>query len=590
MKIVSKSVKVPGHVGSSKLAQSLVYAILCAFSANCYANERYITERMEAMRERTVEIELERAMRISRSMQERQVQSQTERQVQSAVFRSVENNLEQRVNRQIERQLLEHNYQQRTPLSYLRTTEQYEVISRIRTNVESERGVEIDEPDPDINEDDIVFDDFDPTDNDDLDEKSDSLVEDVIEDTLTESGAEQAARAIDFNNGLFEQALNAIQYDNDTLHNIDERNVWTHEWVIMADQDARQLLQEEGYQFSQEEHLEAFDSIVAKVKAPASYDLFSDYQLVMDKLNRHDAVLDLNHVYTNIYTNASDQHSKKSFGLVPGDILSLSGDNIKIGMVDTAIALDHELLQQASITQKHFTQDELDPVYEHGTAVASLLTGKQPDYAGIIPGAELFNASVFVQSSGQQSVATAMSLMRGLNWLVQQDIKVINMSLAGPPNRLLQKAIQKLCNQGVVIVAAAGNDGPLAEPMYPAGYQCAVAVTAVDAENRLYKNAVRGNHIDVAAYGVDIMAADGSSGLSAQSGTSIAAPFVSAWIAAQLPKSGLNNNWVDLALEQCIDLGEEGIDPLFGNGLLPTKATQVARVGQFNPLELVLQR
>ncbi|BDX04726.1 S8 family serine peptidase [Planctobacterium marinum] len=548
-----------------------VYQCLFGFAVVCVtlfsfsfaqANERSAERRAELMTERMLDRQVLRAAAMAGRLSEEEAQKNSiillERDALLSTERQLEKVLEARV---------------------------------LDRNAESNRDADIptrptpEEPDPESETNDSLGDglgSFDPNGQTDTGDKSNDEVEegteqseDALEEQLEDSFAEQDLN-IAFSDLQFEQTLHAIENDTAVLKGIDEQRVWTNEWVIMADVDAKSALEKEGYEFSNEEHLESFGSIIASVKAPATYDLHNDYQLVMKKLDKHDAVLDLNHIYSNIYTNASEASDTSVDGISPGELLSLPGQGTKIGMVDTAINLEHSLLKDVMITQQHFTQDNQSPVFTHGTAVASVLSGKGPQYQGILKQVELFNASVFVEAKGSQSITTALSLLRGLNWLVQQDIKVINMSLAGPPNRLLEKGIEQLCQKGVIIVAAAGNEGPFSKPMYPAGYSCAVAVTAVDLNNKIYKKAVRGNHIDVAAYGVNILAAGQENSTIPQSGTSMAAPFVSAWIASQLPSQKEGIKWVELALDNCLDLGEEGFDPLYGKGLLPFEPGKLA--------------
>lgn len=590
---------------------SLAFVVSCVtfFStSSAYAVDRELERRTQAILERLQEYEISRSLDMARRRQEIQIQHIQNRQVENAIASSTEAVIEAQITAQQASSVETQTSGQRDISTLtLRDSRNRTDIDRDRipelgneTETEVETGTTEEQTSgTDTGEDGFFFDSYDPgNDEEPTDISNDELVEDTevhvaddvtsaVEDALGDNTAEFSFDTSDLQ---FEQTMTSLQRDSRILENIDEKNVWTSEWVIMADKEAKQILETEGYEFSNEEHLETFGSIIANVKAPASYDLVEDYQVVMDQLNKHDAVLDLNHVYTNIYTNATQDISANLDGLIPGDLMTIDAKGVRIGMVDTAVDTEHKFLQHANITQKHFTQDGRDPVFEHGTAVASVFSGSNGEYRGIINGAALYNASVFIEADESQSITTALSLMKGLNWLVQQDIKVINMSLAGPPNRLLQRGIQQLCEQGVIIVAAAGNDGPLAKPMYPAGYGCAVAVTAVDSSNKLYKRAVRGNHIDVAAYGVDIMAASNDNSISSQSGTSIAAPFVSAWIASQLPENGLASNWLDLALENCIDLGEKGIDPLYGKGLLPFNTLQLAKVQQFNQLEMILHR
>ena len=550
-----------------------VYQCLFAFAVFCVtlfsfsfvqANERHAERRAELMAERMMDRQALRAASMVERLAEQQVRRNSDTLLERNALAATEYQLEK---------ALEIRMRERNP----ETLRDSELPTRSSP----------DEPDPTTDIDDNLGDglgSFDPNEQSDAEEKSNDEIEEAVEqseDTLEEQleqGLAEQNFNIAFSNLQFEQTLNAIESDSTVLNAIDERRVWTNEWVIMADAKAKSALEKEGYEFSNEEHLEAFGSIIASVKAPATYDLHDDYQLVMKKLDKHDAVLDLNHIYNNIYTNATETNDTLLDGVSPGQLLSLPGHGIKIGMVDTAINLKHRLLKDAAITQRHFTQDNQSPVYNHGTAVASVLSGKGPQYRGILEQVELYNASVFVEAKGSNSITTALSLLRGLNWLVQQDIKVINMSLAGPPNRLLEKGIEQLCQKGVIIVAAAGNEGPFSKPMYPAGYSCAIAVTAVDLKNKLYKKAVRGNHIDVAAYGVDILAASKESSATPQSGTSMAAPFVSAWIASQLPSHNEGVSWVNLALDNCVDLGEKGFDPLYGKGLLPFAQGNLAAV------------
>jgi hypothetical protein len=85
---------------------------------------------------------------------------------------------------------------------------------------------------------------------------------------------------------------------------------------------------------------------------------------------------------------------------------------------------------------------------------------------------------------------------------------VINMSLAGPRNAILDRLIRDAVASGRTIVAAAGNGGPTAPPAYPAAVPGVIAVTAVDKNRQVYRLAQRGRHIAVSAYGVDVLAAN----------------------------------------------------------------------------------
>jgi minor extracellular protease Epr len=86
-------------------------------------------------------------------------------------------------------------------------------------------------------------------------------------------------------------------------------------------------------------------------------------------------------------------------------------------------------------------------------------------------------------------------LLRAIDWLVGQRANVLNFSLAGPPNLLLEHAVRKVAAKGTVLVAAAGNAGPDSPAAYPAAYADVVAVTAIDRFRRPYVWANRGGYV-----------------------------------------------------------------------------------------------
>jgi len=118
------------------------------------------------------------------------------------------------------------------------------------------------------------------------------------------------------------------------------------------------------------------------------------------------------------------------------------------------------------------------------------------------------------------------------------------------------------------VVAAAGNEGPIEAAVHPAAYPEVVGVTAVDRFQRIYRFANRGDHIDFAAPGVAVWTSVGPAG-SEQTGTSFAAPWVTAILANELALASgdLDAVLARLAAEST-DLGAPGRDPVFGHGLV----------------------
>lgn len=145
------------------------------------------------------------------------------------------------------------------------------------------------------------------------------------------------------------------------------------------------------------------------------------------------------------------------------------------------------------------------------------------------------------------------------------------MSLSGPDNAVLAKAIELTAGKKIGLVAAAGNDGPKAKAVFPAAYDKVIAVTAVDLEKRPYRRANRGDYIDLAAPGVGVWAAASVAGARPKSGTSFAVPFVTAAMAlarSQAPEADVQK----LLMSQAEDLGETGKDDVFGYGLLNARS------------------
>ena len=197
-----------------------------------------------------------------------------------------------------------------------------------------------------------------------------------------------------------------------------------------------------------------------------------------------------------------------------------------IGMIDGGVAT-HPSLAGKSIEQNGFAGAP-QPT-GHGTAVASLLVGTQAPFRGAATGAQLFVADVY---GGNRAGGSATAIVKALGWLAGHHPQVINISLVGPPNVLVQRAIQIVQSRGIEVIAAVGNDGPAAPPQYPASYPGVIAVTAVDASGRALPEAGKAAHIDFAAPGADMAAALPGNGYVRVRGTSFAAPLVAARLLA----------------------------------------------------------
>jgi len=242
----------------------------------------------------------------------------------------------------------------------------------------------------------------------------------------------------------------------------------------------------------------------------------------------------------------------------------------RIGMLDTVVKTDIAALRGANIQTRTLTGRGATPAPPgHGTAIAALLVGQLGShFEGLAPDAHLYAAEVFRQRDKQHVDATTEHVLRGLDWLASERVQVINLSFGGSKDMLLELAIGQLLQQGIAVVAAAGNQGPDSAAVYPAAQKGVIAVTAVDAQSQIYAHANHGAYIDYAAPGVDVWAATGSGRY--LSGTSYAVPFVTAAIATA--QSAARNrkqvSWAALLHSAARDLGKPGKDSVFGWGLI----------------------
>lgn len=250
----------------------------------------------------------------------------------------------------------------------------------------------------------------------------------------------------------------------------------------------------------------------------------------------------------------------------------------KVGIIDGKIAADHISLKGAQISTQIFSREQTYTL-QHATAIASLLVGRanKHGFEGLIPNSHLYSAEVLFADTKGQVRAETFSVIEGLNWLVEQQVRLVSISLVTPKNNsVLRHSIKRANQLGTVIFAAVGNNGLNAPPSYPATYPEVISITALDAAKRSYSLANQNSKTDFAAPGVDLWTASAdinNPDLEAGAyvtGTSFASPIAMAIAAGILDKRPNISSAVikRVMAETSLDLGDSGKDSVFGYGLV----------------------
>lgn len=240
---------------------------------------------------------------------------------------------------------------------------------------------------------------------------------------------------------------------------------------------------------------------------------------------------------------------------------------VRVGLVDSGVDASHPALSGVAFAR--WGCGGTPTPSHHGTAVASLLAGRRD--AGAAPPSQLYAADIYC---GLPTGGAVTELAQAFAWLAREQVTVINVSLVGPSNALMEHLVAAMVAHGHVLVAAAGNEGPAAAPRYPAAYPGVIAVTALGRREALLPEAASGAHVDFAAPGAGLFAAAPGNAWSAVRGTSFAAPLV-ARLAAQgagPPAPSLPELIEQRLARAARDAGVRGRDHRYGHGILAEDA------------------
>lgn len=303
---------------------------------------------------------------------------------------------------------------------------------------------------------------------------------------------------------------------------------------------------------------EVFGRRLVVLRAPA--DLPLPAALDLGRQLAPEAEVDFNHVL--LGSGAARQAASAAPSAAPP---AGQGDAVHVGLIDEAVSADPAVgeLQTEGRTCRAATT-----LLGHGQAVAQVLA-RQLREAGRRP--LLHAADIGCGQGAVDAMAAALQAMDA------SGVPVVNVSAVGPHNRVLAAVVTAFLTRGHLLVAAVGNDGPAAPPLFPAAYPGVVAVTAVDRAGHVLPEAGRGDHVAFAAPGlVELPQADGH--LRGWRGTSFAAPVVAAELALRLPKADTRAAAAAVAAlaRSAVDAGEPGRDRIYGHGVIGLPATALA--------------
>jgi subtilisin family serine protease len=253
------------------------------------------------------------------------------------------------------------------------------------------------------------------------------------------------------------------------------------------------------------------------------------------------------------------------------------GTDIKIAVIDSEIDEKNPELD-GTIKEDYDAVGHREPPDPHGTGMAGAIAAHS-SLMGIAPSAQLYAVHAFSRA-GDTADGTTFNILRGLDHAVAKGVRVINMSFAGPrSDTSMERMLHAAHDKGIVLIAAAGNNGPKSRPDYPGAHPDVIAVTATDINDKVFVGANRGRYIAFAAPGVDILVPAPEGAFQFTTGTSVAAAEVSGIVALLLER------YPDLAPDDVRRIlsstarhpGTKDRDNDYGAGLVdPTKAIKSA--------------
>lgn len=241
------------------------------------------------------------------------------------------------------------------------------------------------------------------------------------------------------------------------------------------------------------------------------------------------------------------------------------GAGITVAVIDSGV--NQHIALQDGVKRLELTEltDDTSQL-GHGTAVASIISGNHPLTLGVAPASEILS----IRITDDQGSSNSFNLAEGIIAAVDGGAQIINISMGSEGNSsIVADAVSYAQSLGAVIVASSGNEG-LNTPAYPAAYDGVISVGAIEATGEHLDFSNTGENLSISAPGYQVNAAWGEDLLTAFSGTSASAPFVSGAIAAVMSENPgyTAQQATDLVLSLSNEAGLPGADSEYGIGTL----------------------
>jgi subtilisin family serine protease len=241
------------------------------------------------------------------------------------------------------------------------------------------------------------------------------------------------------------------------------------------------------------------------------------------------------------------------------------GANVTVAVIDSGVDLRHPEFAGVAITPFDVLDNGEGP-HAHGTGVTGAIVA-HVQLTGSAPAAHILAIRAF-GASGKGGESTSYAILRGFDFAASHGAQIVNMSFAGPKDAVIGRGLAALAARNIVTVAAAGNAGAKSPPLYPAADASVIAVSATDAQDKLFAASNRGSYIALSAPGGDLLLPAPDDKYQIASGTSFSSAYVSGLAALVLARNPtLKPHEVRAVLMKTArDLGPPGPDDQFGAG------------------------